>query len=139
MTPDNARYGGVNVVDVPEVDPSSGAPDANTPGVLRVDAGTLAAGQSLVQGASQFFHFTGGSSGDNDYGVVRLYLGGAAVDGSVSWTPAIPDDGNNGAQASGSIVITVPDGGADLSARAVIRGGGADGQAGGSLIVTKLG
>jgi hypothetical protein len=49
----------------------------------------------------------------------------------------VPDDGNNAAQASGSIVVTVPDGGATLSGRGALRGGDG-GHAGANVIVTQV-
>lgn len=137
ITPPNPAINNLNVVAVPSVAVTSGDPTANT-GVELVPAVQLAAGTYLLHAAAQFFDFDGGNVTDTDYGVVRLFLNGTPVPASVSWTPVIPDDGNNAAQSSGSIVVTVPAGGATLSARAVIRGGD-DGQAGGSLIVTRIG
>jgi hypothetical protein len=136
-TPANPNYNGVHVVTVGSVATSSPAPDTNTGANLFASPVNLPAGQYLVHATVQFFDFTGAAEAD-DYGVARLFLDGAEVPSSAIWSPAVPDDGNNGAQASGTIVVTVPAGGGALSAMAVIRGGD-DGEAGASMIVTRIG
>jgi hypothetical protein len=135
LTPPNDQLFNLNVVAVDDVAANSGAPDANT-GATLVSV-SLPAGKYLVQATAQFFDFDGGTGGA-DYGVTRVFLGNTEVPVSASWTPAIPADGNNAAQSSGSIIVTVPAGGATLSAKAVIRGD-EPGQAGASMIVTRLG
>jgi hypothetical protein len=135
ITPTNNAFLGLNVVAVPHVAASSAAPDADTGATLA--SVSLPAGKYLVQATAQFFDFDGGDA-TADYGVTRLFLNGAEVPVSASWTPAIPVDANNAAQASGSIVVTVPAGGGTLAAKAVVRGN-EDGQAGGSMIVTRVG
>ena len=137
ITPPNSAFAGVNVVTVPGVSASSGAPDAGT-GAQLVQPVFLPAGTYLVQATAQFFDFDGGTAESGDYGVTRLFLKGVAVPNSASWSSEVPDDGNNAAQTSGSIVVTVPAGGGALSAKAVIRGGDS-GQAGASMIITRLG
>lgn len=137
LTPANPALGGNHVVRVDSVPTNSGAPDASTGTNLFANPVHVDAGQYLVHANVQFFDFTGAAE-DHDYGVARLFLSGTAVPTSAIWSPSVPDDGNNGAQASGDIVVTVPAGGGDLSGKAVIRGGDG-GYAGGSLIVTKIG
>jgi hypothetical protein len=130
----NATYGGVQVVDVDSVAATSGGP-STTEGSELVDPIELEQGTYLVQSTVQFFDFQPSATNDVDYGVARLFMDGTTV--GTSWSPQVPDDGNNAAQAAGSIVITVPAGGGTLTARAVLRGGD-DGQAGGNLIVTRI-
>jgi hypothetical protein len=78
---------------------------------------------------------------EHNYGVNALYLDGAYVPASTSWTPTIPTDGNNAATTSGEIVITCAPGPCKLTARGAIRS--ADpafkGQAGGGLVVHDTG
>lgn len=136
ITAANATYGGVQVVDVDSAGSSSGGPSA-TEGSELVDPVKLDAGTYLVQSTVQFFDFQSkpGDTNDEDYGVARLFLDGQNV--GTSWSPQVPDDGNNAAQASGVVVVTVPEGGGTLSARALLRGGDG-GQAGADLIVSKV-
>lgn len=133
-TAPNATYNGVNVVDVPSAAATSGGP-STTEGAELVDPIELEQGTYLVQSTVQFFDFQPSETNDVDYGVARLFLDGTNV--GTSWSPQVPDDGNNAAQAAGSIVVTVPAGGGTLTARAILRGGD-DGQAGGNLIVTRI-
>jgi hypothetical protein len=74
---------------------------------------------------------------EHSYGVDALYLDGALVPASTSWTPTIPTDGNNAATTSGEIVITCEPGPCELTARGAIRSDDTafKGQAGGGLVV----
>jgi hypothetical protein len=126
----------VAVVDVDTVPLSSGGP-ASGEGAQLLAPVELDAGQYKIEGVVQFFDFTGENTAAVEYGVARSFLDGVAL-GSL-WTPDIPDDGNNAAQASGSQVIEVPEGGATLTLEALIRGSEAEGgQAGANLIVTRF-
>jgi len=134
ITPPNAGFGGINVVAVPSLPISSGGPSSSQ-GAELWEPIELGAGTYLVTTTTQFFDFDPSPSPDEDYGVARLFLEGAEL--GESWTPVVPDDANNAAQAGGSIVVTVPAGGGTLSGRAALRGGD-DGHAGGNVIVTEL-
>jgi hypothetical protein len=129
---------GVQVVDIPSVSLASSDPGPDDP--LLFDPVDLEAGRYRVEGTVQFFDFDGPHE-DNaeEYGVARVFLDGVAA-GS-SWTPDIPDHANNAAQAYGALVVTVPEEGATLSVRAVVRSSLGEGQtyhAGGNLIVTRI-
>ncbi|HEX6601290.1 MAG TPA: hypothetical protein VF030_01480 [Solirubrobacterales bacterium] len=74
---------------------------------------------------------------EHSFGVVALYLDGAFVPSSTNWTPTIPRDGNNGAAANGSIVVTCSPGPCELTARGVVRADAPiEAQAGGGIVVT---
>jgi hypothetical protein len=137
LTAANPAYGGAVVVDVPSQPPSSGGPGASE-GTDLVGPIHLDQGAYIVSLTAQFFDFqpTAGTP-DVDYGVVRPFLNGVAVAPGPSWTPTVPDDGNNAAQVSGSLVLQIPAGGATLTARAALRGGDG-GQAGATVLVTKI-
>jgi hypothetical protein len=126
----------VRVVDVPALAASSDGPSA-TEGAALFDPVKLDEGTYKIEGTVQFFDFTPDSDGV-EYGVARTFLGDQLV--GTMWTPDVPDDGSNAAQANGSSIVHVPAGGATLAVRAAMRSTeGADGgQAGGNLIVTKL-
>ena len=96
----------------------------------------LKKGLYIVTTTAQFFDFkpTAGTP-DVDYGVLRLFVNGTGV--APSWSPVVPDDGNNAAQATGQLVLPVPDAGVTLTARAVLRGGDG-GQAGAAMVITKV-
>lgn len=135
ITAANSSYGGVRVVDVESLAADSGGPSASQ-GAELVDPIELEEGTYLVSATAQFFDFdpTAGSN-DEDYGIARLFLDDQIL--ANSWSGQVPDDGNNAAQASGSVVVEVPAGGGTLSARGALRGGD-NGQAGANLIVTSL-
>lgn len=133
QTPPSTTYSGFRVTDVTAAPAPTGAtPVSGTAlATTHVDAGTY-----LVTTTVQFFDLNGsGSDATPDYGAAGLSLG--TTDEGTIWTPAIPHDGADGAQATGSVVVTVPSGGGDLTVNGTIHGDD-DGQAGASLIVTKL-
>jgi hypothetical protein len=142
LTPLHPTFTNANVVDVPGVAATDGAPDASEMGALLFDPIELEEGTYKIEGTTQFFDFTGeDDTANTEFGVVRAFLDGTAL-GS-SWTSDIPDDGNNAAQAYGALIIDVPAGGGTLELRVVIRGDEAEvgdvaGQAGGNLIVTQF-
>jgi hypothetical protein len=136
ITAENPAFGGVRVVDVDAVAPTSGGPAAGE-GAELFDEVVLEEGTYKIEGVVQFFDFTGENVADVEYGVARSFLDG--VPQGTQWTSDIPDDGNNAAQASGSQVITVPEGGATLTMEALIRGSEAGGgHAGANLIITQF-
>lgn len=155
LTPPNpAIPGSPNVVtNVPSVPLSSGAPlpagTAAEQGVELFPPVQLAEGTYLVSSTTQFFDFSDNASAGAEYGVTKAWLCTSAalstcqgtVATATTWTPDIPDDANNAAQESGSVVANVPAGGRFLVSRSVVRGGttGDLYQAGASLIVTRLG
>jgi hypothetical protein len=137
LTAPNPAYGGLNVVDVPGKPANSGDPAATDPALF--DPVTLEEGTYLVQGTVQFFDFNDAGAADDtpEFGVARLFLGGTTA--GTLWSSDVPDDGNNAGQTSGSTIITVPEAGATLTVRAIMRTGEGDGgQAGGNLIVSEL-
>jgi hypothetical protein len=135
-TPPSTEFPGTRVVDVPSLPVSSGGPAANA-GAELVQPVELDEGRYKVEGTVQFFDFEGGDPSGVEYGVTKVYLDGVNV--GTLWTADVPDDGNNSAQANGSMIVTVPAGGATLSVRAAVRTAEADGgQAGGNLIVTAI-
>lgn len=72
--------------------------------------------------------------GPTEFAVVRLYRNGTAV--ASSFSPDVPDDGNNAAQVAGS-TVTACQGGDEFSLEAAYRTDEADGgQAGGGLVIT---
>lgn len=98
---------------------------------------TLQPGRCIVEGA-QFFDFDGSSeAGEEEYGVARTFAGDTAV-GTV-WTPDIPDDGSNAAQATGSTVVHVTAADTKVSVRGIVRSAEGDGgQAGANIIATPV-
>ena len=137
ITPPSTEFPGTRVVDVPALPVTSGGPAVDG-GVALVEPVELAAGEYKVEGTVQFFDFEGGDPSGAEYGVSKVYLDGVNV--GTLWTGDVPDDGNNAAQANGSLIVDVPSGGATLSIRAAVRTAESDGgQAGGNLIVTAIG
>jgi len=59
---------------------------------------------------------------------------------ATSWMSTLPHDGNNAAQTSGSLVITVPAGGSTVTERAMVRSKSGTGnrQEGAGLILTRI-
>lgn len=136
ITAENPDFGGVQVVEIDTVAPTSGGPDFGD-GAQLFDEVALEEGTYKIEGVVQFFDFTGENVGEVEYGVARTFLDGIAQ--GTLWTSDIPDDGNNAAQASGSQVISVPEGGATLTMEALIRGSETEGgHAGANLIVTQF-
>ena len=133
LTDENATYAGVRVVDVPG---DSGGPDNFTK--LLFDPITLDAGTYKIEGTVQFFDFLAPTDGLVEYGLARSFLNGEPV--GTLWTPDIPEDGDNAAQASGSQIIEVTDDDSTLVVMVLIRGDNKPiaGQAGGNLIVTQF-
>lgn len=134
ITPENAAIGDLNVVSVPSVASNSDGPAADEGEVLV--SITLQPGRYIIEGTVQFFDFTADSDGI-EYGVARIFVNDEP--GGTLWTPDIPDDGNNAAQATGSSVITVEDADTEVSVRGLIRGSEGDGgQAGANIIATPV-
>lgn len=122
------EVGGSYLVPVPA---NGGGGDTETPILsFHLDAGTY-----RVDATAEFF---GGSDSDTDYGVMTMYRDGVNVPGT-AWTPDLPGSGDpdDAAQTTGSQVVTVPDGGAEISVRGSIRGDD-DGYAGAQAIVTEV-
>ena len=137
ITPPSTEFPGTSVVDVPALPVSSGGPASDT-GTALIEPVELDEGTYKVEGTVQFFDFEGGPTAGTEYGVAKVFLDG--VNRGTLWTGDVPDDGNNAAQANGSMVLDVPAGGAMLSVRAAVRTAESDGgQAGGNLIVTAIG
>jgi len=135
LTPANATFGGVNVVVVDDAPLASGGPAATDTELVSI---TLQPGRYIVEGTAQFFDFDGSAdAGEEEYGVARTFVGDTAV-GTV-WTPDIPDDGNNAAQATGSTVVQVTAADTKVSVRGIVRSAEGDGgQAGANIIATPV-
>ena len=137
ITPPSSEFPGTSVVDVPALPADSGGPTADG-GTALVEPVDLDEGTYKVEGTVQFFDFEGGPASGAEYGVAKVFVDG--VNSGTLWTGDVPDDGNNAAQANGSLIVDVPSGGATLSIRAAVRTDESDGgQAGGNLIVTAIG
>jgi hypothetical protein len=136
LTAANPAFGGAFVVNVPSLPVSSGGPGF-TEGTDLVGPIHLDQGVYIIATTAQFFDFDGEGTADVDYGLLRLFLNGVAVQPSPSWSPVVPDDGNNAAQATGVQVVQIPAGGTTLTARGALRGGDG-GQAGATVLVTKI-
>lgn len=137
ITDINSDYGGVRVVDVDAVLQNSGQPNPSDPAL--VDEIVIPEdGLYRIEGTVQFFDF-GEPEGDDidDYGVARIFLNGEPL-GS-TWTPDIPNDGNNAAQGYGAVVVEAK-AGDEVTLTAVVRSETGTGtyQAGANLIVTKI-
>ena len=134
LTPENPAFGNVRVVAIPRIPEDSLGPSFDEGERLFEDV-ELEQGTYLVQGTVQFFDFDAQKGGG--YGVARIFLNGEPE--ATSWSPFIPLDGNNAAQASGAVLVRVPAGGGTLSVQAVVRDdNNATAHAGGNLIVTRL-
>jgi hypothetical protein len=137
ITPPSSEFPGTSVVDVPALSVNSGGPAADG-GTQLVDPVDLDEGTYKIEGTVQFFDFEGGAAAGAEYGVAKVFVNG--VNRGTLWSGDVPDDGNNAAQANGSMIVDVPSGGATLSIRAAVRTAESDGgQAGGNLIVTAIG
>jgi Collagen triple helix repeat (20 copies) len=142
LTPPHPSFPNATVREVTGVAASSGGPTPTT-GTALLDPITLPEGKYLVSSTSQFFDFAQNTETEA-YGVTKTWICTApptcdipAI--STTWTPDIPDDGNNGAQESGAIVIDVPAGGRTLVGRSEVRGGSGTYYGGANVIVTRLG
>lgn len=91
-------------------------------------------GTYKLEGVVQFFDFTSDDD-TTEYGYAQTYVGDEIV-GSL-WTADLPDDGNNGAMASGVQIIETTEPNTTVSVVGVVRGGDG-GVAGGNLIVTQF-
>lgn len=137
LTPENPGFGGVRVVAV--TGGNTGFDDFDGAGVDLFDAVELEEGMYEIESTVQFFDFTGTTAEGPEYGLARSFLDGEPL--GTLWTPDIPDDGNNAAQANGSQVVEVPEGGATLEVKALIRGQAPEdpaGHAGANLVVTRF-
>ena len=128
----------IRVVNVPAVPQNSGQPSSDDPPLVD-EIEIPEDGLYRIEGTVQFFDF-GTAEGDDieDYGVARIFLNGEPL-GS-TWTPNIPNDGNNAAQGYGAVVVEAKAGDV-ITVTAVVRseqGSGHQYQAGGNLIVTKI-
>src|SRR5690606_33182320 len=139
ITDIDPTYGALNirVVDVPSVGQNDPRPDSDDPAL--VDEIVIPEdGLYRIEGTVQFFDF-GTAEGDDieDYGVARIFLNGEPL-GS-TWTPNIPNDGNNAAQGYGAVVVEA-EAGDEITLTAVVRSETGEGtyQAGANLIVTKI-
>ena len=136
---DHPIYGPLNirVVDVPAVPHNSGQPSPDDPALVE-EIVIPEDGLYRIEGTAQFFDF-GEPEGDDidDYGVARIFLNGEPL-GS-TWTPDIPNDGNNAAQGYGAVVVEA-EAGDEITLTAVVRSETGEGtyQAGANLIVTKI-
>lgn len=137
ITDINSGYNGVRVVDVEAVPQGSGQPNSDDPALVKAIE-IPEDGLYRIEGTVQFFDF-GTAEGDDieDYGVARIFLNGEPL-GS-TWTPNIPNDGNNAAQGYGAVVVEA-EAGDEITLTAVVRSETGEGtyQAGANLIVTKI-
>ena len=138
-TPAHPNFPDANVREVTGVAATSGGPTPTT-GTALLDPITLPEGQYLVSAnVAVFFDFAQNQE-EEAYGVTRTWMCTVPLTCdiviSTTWTPDIPDDGNNGAEESGSTVIDVPAGGVTLVARSEVRGGSGTYYGGANVIVT---
>ena len=149
ITPPNPAVFNLNIItNVPSAPADSGEPLAGSvEGVALFDPFFLDAGTYLISSTAQFFDFNNNTTTGPEFGVTKTWL--CTSDTSLAdcrvpsitttWTPDIPDDANNAAQQSGSIVVNVPADGRWVVSRSVVRGGTGTYQAGANVIVTRLG